>query len=141
MARKARSNSSSSLSALSMVDLQAELRRRSKFVTGLERRRERLVARLTEIDAKIRELGGSPGGSSGSSFAMGRRRPKNDANLVESLAKLLKGKTMGVTEAADAVQNAGYQTSAANFRTIVNQTLIKHRNVFKKVSRGQYTAA
>jgi hypothetical protein len=48
---------------------------------------------------------------------------------------------MGVSEAADAVLKAGYQTNAANFRTIVNQTLIKNRSMFKKVGRGQYTAA
>jgi len=49
------------------------------------------------------------------------------------------GKTMGVSEAADAVQRAGYKTSAANFRTIVNQTMLKSPKI-KKVSRGQYTA-
>jgi hypothetical protein len=48
---------------------------------------------------------------------------------------------MGVTEAATAVQKAGYTTNAANFRTIVNACLIKHKKLFKKVSRGQYTAA
>lgn len=70
----------------------------------------------------------------------GRIRPKNDMNLVEALAKLLKGKQMSVTEATSKVQEAGYKTSAANFRTIVNQTLIKS-NRFKKISRGQYTTA
>jgi len=48
---------------------------------------------------------------------------------------------MGVTEAAEAVKKAGYKTNAANFRVIVNQALLKHRNKFKKVERGQYTAA
>jgi hypothetical protein len=45
-----------------------------------------------------------------------------------------------VTQVAAAVQKAGYKTFAANFRTIVNQTLIKNRKIFKKISRGQYTA-
>lgn len=61
-------------------------------------------------------------------------------NLVEALVKVLTGRTMSVTEVTQAVQDAGYQTSSANFRTIVNQTLIKSK-AFKKVSRGKYTAA
>ena len=73
-------------------------------------------------------------------MAGGRKRPRNDSNLVDALHKLLTGKQMSVTDAAEAVQKAGYQTSAANFRTIVNQTLIKFRSRFKKVSRGVYTA-
>ena len=87
-------------------------------------------------------------GKKSSALAMGhasvgrgtvRKRPKNDTNLVEALAKVLKGKTMGVTEVTAAVQVAGYKTSAANFRTIVNQALIRSE-LIKKVSRGQYTA-
>ena len=60
-------------------------------------------------------------------------------NLVEALEKLLKSRTLSVTDAAREVQNAGYKTSSANFRTIVNQTLIKS-DKFRKVSRGKYTA-
>ena len=68
------------------------------------------------------------------------RRPRNAGSLVESLKKLLTGKTMSVTEMADAVQKAGYKTSSPNFRTIVNQTLISNKRDFKRVARGQYTA-
>jgi hypothetical protein len=46
---------------------------------------------------------------------------------------------MSVTQATQKVQDAGYKTTAANFRTIVNQTLIRD-NRFKRVSRGQYTS-
>ena len=42
---------------------------------------------------------------------------------------------------AEAVQKAGYKTGAANFRTIVNQSLIKNKAMFKKMGRGEYTAA
>jgi len=150
MARKARSSGSKegnsgasngsgggSLTGLSMAALHSELRRRERLMGGMTRRRTRLAARLTKLDAEIRELGGQMGGARGG----GRTRPKNDSNLAQALAKVLKGKQMGVTEVAEAVQRAGYQTTAANFRTIVNQTLIKNRNLFKKVSRGQYTGA
>lgn len=69
-----------------------------------------------------------------------RKRHRNDTNLVGALQKVLDGKTMGVTEAANAVQKAGYKTTSPNFRTIVNQTLIKHTDVFSKQGRGLYTA-
>ncbi len=67
-------------------------------------------------------------------------RPRNADSLVGSLGKLLKGKTMSVTEMSDKVQKAGYKTSSPNFRTIVNQTLINNPKGFKRVARGQYTA-
>ncbi|MFI4882217.1 MAG: hypothetical protein ACIAQU_06490 [Phycisphaerales bacterium JB064] len=69
-----------------------------------------------------------------------RKRHKNDSNLVEALQGVLKGSVMGVTEVAQAVQDAGYKTTSPNFRTIVNQTLIKHPDVFSKQGRGLYTA-
>ncbi len=69
-----------------------------------------------------------------------RKRHRNDTNLVEALQQVLSGTTMGVTEAAAAVQAAGYKTTSPNFRTIVNQTLIKHSDAFSKKSRGKYTA-
>ena len=60
-------------------------------------------------------------------------------SLVDALAKVLKGKTMGVAEAGEAVKRVGYKTNAANFRTMVNIALIKGGK-FKRVDRGQYTA-
>ncbi len=121
-----------SIASLPIAHLQAELRRRQRGVGALIRRREKLAAKLATLDAQIRSLGGTAGGV--------RVRPHNDMNLVESLQKVLSGKTMGVTEVAEAVRKAGYNTNAANFRTIVNQALIKHKNKFKKVDRGLYTA-
>jgi hypothetical protein len=129
----ARRSSSGSLASLPISQLQAELRRRQRGVGSLVRRREKLAAKLAALDEQIRTAGGASGGV--------RVRPQNATSLVEALAKVLSGKTMGVTEVADAVRKAGYNTNAANFRTIVNQALIKHKNKFKKVDRGQYTAA
>ena len=53
---------------------------------------------------------------------------------------MLKGKTMRVKEMPDAVKKEGYQTDAANFRTMITPALIKHTHIFKKVGRGEYTA-
>ena len=60
-------------------------------------------------------------------------------SLGNALEKLLTRRTMSVTEMSEAVQKAGYRTSSPNFRTIVNQTLIGNKKVFKRVARGQYT--
>jgi vacuolar-type H+-ATPase subunit D/Vma8 len=123
------------LAEISVADLKRELTRRQRGVDVIVKKRERLVAKLRELDSQISELGGRYG-SGGFSV---RKRPKNESNLVEALAGVLNGKTMSVTEVTEAVQKAGYQTTSPSFRTIVNQTLI-NSGKFKRVSRGQYTA-
>jgi hypothetical protein len=133
------------LSGFSLDLLNAELRRRERAVRNLQRRHANTMAKASRLEDQIRALGGEPSGAGrrgpgrprGS--GAGRRRPRNEQNLVEALAGVLNGKTMSVTDVAEAVQKAGYRTSAANFRTIVNQTLIKSDR-FKRVGRGQYTA-
>lgn len=121
------------ITGLSTQELQAEIARRQRGLAGLQRRRERLLEQIADIDAQIREMGGTLNGGT-------RKRPRNEMNLVEALQGVLRGTEMSVTEAAQAVQDAGYQTGAANFRTIVNQTLLREK-AFKKVSRGVYTAS
>jgi hypothetical protein len=131
----------SMLSSLSVSEILRELNKRKRGVASLQRKRAKLTAKLEALDARIAELGGSvSGGPMKMRAGGGRKRPKNDSNLVDALRGVLKGKTMGVSEAADAVQKAGYATSSPNFRTIVNQALIASGK-FKRVSRGQYTAA
>lgn len=144
---KRRSNqgrpSGSGLSGLSTEALRRELARRGRRLPSLLRKLDRARAKVRAIEAEIGALGVDTGGRGGRGPAGDggpRRRPRNESNLVDALHKLLQGKEMSVTEAAEAVQQAGYQTSAANFRTIVNQTLIKFRSRFKKVSRGVYTS-
>ncbi|MEO0513010.1 MAG: hypothetical protein AAF108_08955 [Planctomycetota bacterium] len=132
--KAAATSSKSSLSTLSTQQLHAELTKRQRALGTLERKRERLQQQLAEVDGEIQALGGAGGQST-------RRRPHNEMSLVEALRDVLKGREMGVTETAEAVlKETSYQTAAANFRTIVNQTLLKSDS-FKKVSRGIYTAA
>lgn len=129
-----------SLGKMSVAALQAEIARRQRAVSGLVRERNKLVSKLNRIDAAIRAAGGSVSGGRIASIS-GRRRAKNKMSLAEALHTLLKGKTMSVTEAAAKVQEAGYKTtSPKNFRTMVNQTLINHNTMFKRVGRGQYTS-
>lgn len=130
MARK------SALSDLSLAEINRELARRQRSVGTLEKRRAKLLKQLADLDGQISASGGLMKGWNRG----GRRtRPKNDVQLLDALKNTLKGKTMGVAEVADAVQKAGYQTTSPNFRTIVNQTLLKKKH-FRRVSRGQYTA-
>ena len=49
-----------------------------------------------------------------------------------------KGKAMRVGEIVEAVQAGGYRSNSANFRGIVNQTLIKERKRFAAADRGLY---
>ncbi|HBS29531.1 MAG TPA: hypothetical protein DEB06_08805 [Phycisphaerales bacterium] len=134
-----------SMDTLSISDMQKEIRRRERMVSGhvkkLARRRDKLRGQLLEVETELAKFGaaaGRAGRAARSGAAGGRKRPKNDANLADALAGVLKNATMSVTEVAAEVQRAGYQTTSPNFRTIVNQTLIKDSR-FKRVGRGQYT--
>lgn len=147
-----------SLRSISITDLQAELQRRGGDLSKLESKRDALLAEVGEIESEISFINaalgmGRPGAARGRTPAArkaptagrarrsgsGRKRPRNEASLEVSLAKALQGKTMGVTEVANAVQKAGYKTTSPNFRTIVNQTLIRSE-LIKKLGRGAYTA-
>ena len=124
------------LSGASVTELRRELNRRARRVTGLEKRRQRLLDKIGRINVQISELGGAVRLAGG--VISGRRRPKNASNLVEALQKVLTDKVMSVTDVTEAVQKAGYATTSPNFRTIVNQALIASGK-FKRVERGQYT--
>src|SRR6185369_3068642 len=126
------------LAKLSVAELHRELKRRQKGGQSLLRKREKLVAKLAALDTQIAELG-IQGGGRRAAVVGGGKRHKNETSLVGALAAALKGKTMGVSEAADAVQRAGYKTTAANFKVMVNGTLL-NSGKFKRVERGQYTA-
>jgi len=128
-----------SLGRLSVSDLQAEISRRQRTVSKLVKARNRLLTKLTKLERQIADAGGDVGARRGGMIS-GRRRAKNEHSLSEALHNLLKGKTMSVTDAAQKVQDAGYKTTSPSFRTIVNQTLINHGSLFKRVGRGQYTS-
>ena len=122
----------------SYQELQAEVRRRQRSAGNLERRRDKMLVKLRRLEQQIREFGGElPGNSARPARSNGRAR--NSMTLADALGKALKGKTMSVTEAADAVKRAGYRTKSNSFRTQVNIALIKSE-MFKRVGRGQYTA-
>jgi len=150
----------SSLSKMTTADLTAELSRRKNQLPALRREHSDLLDQLSQVEAEIAEIESAAGAGAGAGASApargrrrgsgrgpgrpkgsgaGRKRPRNEQNLEDTLAETLRGKTMSVTEATDAVQANGYKTSAANFRTIVNATLLKSPKI-KRVARGQYTA-
>ena len=144
------------LTAVSTLDLQKELQRRQHDLASLLARRETLESELASLNDEIDMLGGAPTSGRGGRRGPGRKkagrrgrprgtgkkigkRPKNKMTLQEAMKKVLKGRTLSVTEIAAAVKKAGYKSSSSTFRTIVNQTLIKNPGTFRKVARGQYT--
>jgi len=128
------------LGRLSVADLQAEISRRQRSVSKLVKKRNTLITKLNKLEREIEESGGEISGRRGGGMPSGRRRAKNEHSLSEALHLMLKGKTMSVTDASAKVQEAGYKTTSPSFRTIVNQTLINHSGLFKRVERGQYTS-
>jgi len=127
-------NGAPALGAIPTDELEREMSRRRRSLSRLHSKRDRLADQLAAIDSEIASMGGVSGRMGG-----GRRRSSNPESLANVLLRVLDGNTMSVSDAADAAQRAGYQTTSSSFRTIVNQTLIKDPR-FKKVSRGQYTA-
>ncbi|HYE63782.1 MAG TPA: hypothetical protein VD997_17455 [Phycisphaerales bacterium] len=131
----------SSLSNFPLSQLEAELQRRRQAAGPLQRKRERLLTKLAQIEKQIQALGGEldePRRGRGGAIP-GRRRARNEKPLPEALHEVLKGKTMGIAEIAEAVQKAGFKTHSKNFRVMVNIALTKHPKLFKRVGRGQYT--
>lgn len=121
------------LAGVGTTELRRELERRRRRLPKLARMRAELLGRVAEIDRVMATLK-ADGGPTGL-----RTRHRNEMSLVEALYKTLDGSRMSVTEAVAAVQRAGYRTTAVNFRTIVNQTLI-NSGKFKRLERGVYTA-
>src|SRR6266496_2014426 len=97
---------------------------RTAAVNGLS------ISQLEQMDDRIRALGGSAGGG----------RARNQQSLLEVIESALKsagGKAMSVGDITAAALKRGYRTTSANFRSIVNQALIKDKR-FGSAGRGLY---
>lgn len=114
-----------------IAELKALISERRSRMVKLKTEHRKLSRRLAQIDNEIGNLGGS----------LGRTgiRPRNDKNLIDVMDDVLRenGKPMRVGDITDAVHAAGYRSSSANFRGIVNQTLIKDKR-FIAAARGLY---
>ena len=121
---------------LSIPQLEQVLRARKTQLQKLARQRAKIARELAKLDARISTLGGGIG-AGGRITAGGRAR--NEKSLVDMIQGVLSkaGKPMGVGDIVDAVQKGGYTSNSANFRGIVNQTLIKEKQ-FTSAGRGVY---
>ena len=127
------------LDSMTIAQLEGLISSRRTRIGQLERERRKVQSRLDSIDRQIEQLGGSSGrGGRGSGGGGGRAR--NEMSLVAAMEKVLNGsgKPMRVGDISDAVLRSGYRTNSANFRGIVNQTLIKERKRFQSAGRGIY---
>lgn len=118
--------------SLSVGELESLLRKRQRELESLMKRRAKVEKKLHALDERIRAV-------SGSGFVKRGGRPKNEVSLVEAIESALKGaaKPLTVGDIVDRVTASGYQSSSANFRGIVNQTLIKAKQ-FQNAGRGLY---
>jgi transposase len=132
------------LATLPTLALKEELERRQTMLHELVRQRDELNAELEALGfganaavstrtIDVRRTAGKPQTSGQGT------RLRNGQNLVSALQGVLNGKTMSVSELEAAVRKSGYKTKSSNFRVIVNQALIAHPKVFRKVERGFYT--
>ena len=115
--------------SLSIAELERLLSSRQKQLKRLHRKRDALQRRIDAIDDQIGSLGGPhrPGG-----------RAHNAMSLAKTLEKVLSsGKPVKVANIVAAVKAAGYRSNSANFRAVVNQTLIKNEQ-FASAGRGMY---
>ncbi len=121
---------------MSIAQLEQILAGRKSELNQKQKEHARALARLQQLEADIRQLGGSAGRRGRGGAGGGRLR--NEKSLVETLEEVLKtGRPMNVGDITAAVKKSGYQSNSANFRSIVNQTLIKDKR-FVSVGRGVY---
>jgi len=115
---------------MSISDIESILAQRRGELTKLRKQRAEVERELTRLDRKIESLGG--GRSRGG-------RARNEKSLTAILEDVLQksGKPMQVGDIVEKVQGAGYRSSSANFRGIVNQTLIRDKR-FSSAGRGMY---
>jgi hypothetical protein len=108
----------------------------------IKKARERLVEEIEGLDGELDALELVLGlkGDASEPPPPGRKRFRNNQNLVKTLRKALRGKECTIKDAVVAVRELGYQTTSPNFRIIVNQTLCNHPKDFKRVRRGVYTS-
>jgi hypothetical protein len=140
---------------LSISQLETILAERQARLKELMDERDKAQTHLSSINAEIAVLSGTRSGTgrrrgrppgSGkrrpavNGAARGRKRPRNESSLVQTLEKVLgeAGKPLGVGEIVDAVLASGYKSSSPTFRAIVNQTLIKEKKRFASAGRGVY---
>ena len=129
---------SNALGAISINEMYAEIKRRSRQLVKLHKRRKTLVKQLRATEAAISRLGGEERAAALQAAGGSGRRFKNKLTLADAIAKVLrKDKPTRVADILSGVQKIGYRSASKTFRTIIFQTLAKD-NRFKQAGRGLY---
>jgi len=132
-----------SLARLTTADLTAELARRERVATKLQKQRDQLVAQLTAIENELGGLGVAGGASRRPSsksavLPAGSKRPKNTLPLPDAIVAAMEvGAVISPKEAAELVISNGYQTTSKTFGGQVANVLAKDPR-FKKLGRAQF---
>jgi len=124
---------------MTIAALEQMLLSKRRRLERLQKERDRLQRRLEMLERKIAAIAGGGGGLATRVRLTAGGRVRNPKSLVATLEQVLReaGKPLSVSEILERVQASGYRSSSANFRALVNQTLIKEKR-FAKVDRGVY---
>ena|SRR5438094_193022 len=118
------------IGGMSISQLESILEQRREELGELRKQRAGAQRDLDRLDRQIDSLGGnrSRGG-----------RTRNAKSLTALMEEILQksGKPMQVGDIVEKAKSAGYRSTSANFRGIVNQTLIKDKR-FSSAGRGLY---
>jgi hypothetical protein len=126
-------------SRFTIPQLESMLQARMGQLESLQKERNALQRQLDAIDEKIKTLGGPVRGIGGGGATSGGR-VRNEKSLTDTIAEVLEKapKPISVGEIMEGVKASGYRSNSANFRGIINQTLIKERKRFANAGRGLY---
>jgi Asp-tRNA(Asn)/Glu-tRNA(Gln) amidotransferase B subunit len=122
-----------SAGSTTLVELQKLISSRQSELKKLQKKREKLMALVKEVDADIVKITG--GGIIGRG-----RRGNNDKPLrvyvEEQLSKNKKGLTLA--ELAQSILDTGFKTSSANFRNVLYQSLYNSTSIKHDPQTGKY---
>lgn len=115
---------------LSVAELQQMLKKQQSRMNQLQKRRERLIEQIQEIDTEIAEISG--GGETGN--VRFRNSQSLEEVICDVLAKNKKG--LGLAELTAAVEKTGYQSGSNNFKNVVYQNVYKSEHVTRDEKTG-----
>lgn len=121
-----------SINSFSLGELQKLIDNQKSSLSKLRQQRAKVAKELGKIDRQIASIEGK--GLRGGGGA------KNAMGLVKTMEMILgkSGKPMQVADIVNGVLATGYRSTSPQFRSIVNQALIKDKR-FTSTERGKYT--
>lgn len=122
------------LSSMSLAEIQQILKQQQNRIQQLQKRREKILASLQEVDDEIAQISGSENGSG---------RFKNEQSLEQVICDILAKHKKGLTlnEITEAVGNSGYQSSSHNFKNVVYQNVYKSERITRDEKTKKYVLA